>query len=213
MDHRPGPMAVYGAPVRLIGLTGGIATGKSTVAAMLAGRGAVVIDADVLAREVLEPGTPAYTDVVERFGAGVLEDGGSVDRGTLGAVVFADPALRAELERITHPRINALMQDRIVAALESAAPLVVADIPLLFERHREDAFEGTMLVYAPAAVQLVRLRERNGLSESDARQRLAAQLPIDEKRDRATWVIDNSGSREATAAQVDKWWDRTVRAA
>ena len=201
---------MYGAAVRLIGLTGGIATGKSTVAAMLATHGAALVDADVLAREVLVPGAPAYAEVVERFGASLLEDSGAVDRAALGAAVFADPALRAELEQITHPRINALMQERILEALESATPLVVADIPLLFERGREDSFEGTMLAYAPAMVQLQRLRERDGLADRDAQLRLAAQMSIEEKRDRATWVIDNSGSRESTAAQVDEWWDRIV---
>ena len=210
MDRRPAPIAEYGAAMRLIGLTGGIATGKSTVAAMLAARGAAVIDADVLAREVLVPGTPAFAEVVETFGPHVLGDAGAVDRAALGSVVFADPQLRAELERITHPRINALMQERILDALESDAALVVADIPLLFERRREDAFDGTILVYAPPAIQLQRVRERDGLDDLDAQRRLVAQLPIDEKRARATWVIDNGGTRESTAAQVDEWWREVV---
>jgi dephospho-CoA kinase len=197
--------------MRLIGLTGGIATGKSTVAALLAARGAAVIDADVLAREVLVPGAPAFADVVEAFGTGVLGESGAVDRAALGAVVFADQQLRAALERITHPRISALMQERILDALQSEAPLVVADIPLLFERHRDEAFEGTMLVYAPPAIQLQRVRERDGLDDIEAQRRLVAQLPIDEKRARATWVIDNSGSREATTRQLDEWWREVVR--
>jgi dephospho-CoA kinase len=196
--------------MRLIGLTGGIATGKSTVAGMLAARGADVVDADALAREVLLPGAPAFEAVVARFGAAVLGQAGAIDRAALGAIVFADPALRVELERITHPRINALMQERIAAALASTAPLVVADIALLFERERDSAFEGTMLVYAPVATQLQRLRDRDGLDGLDARRRLDAQLPIDDKRGRATWVIDNTGSRESTAAQVDSWWREAV---
>jgi dephospho-CoA kinase len=192
--------------MRLIGLTGGIATGKSTVAAMLTALGAAVVDADALAREVLLPGTSGLDEVVARFGGTILDAGGGVDRAALGALVFADPGKRAALEAITHPRIAALMQDRILAALDSPAPLVVADIPLLFERDGQQGFEGTLLVYAPAATQLQRMRDRDGLDEDASRSRLAAQLPIDEKRRRATWVIDNSGSRESTAAQVDAWW-------
>ncbi|MBJ7595374.1 MAG: dephospho-CoA kinase [Candidatus Dormibacteraeota bacterium] len=198
--------------MRLIGLTGGIATGKSTVAALLADRGAAVIDADAIAHEVLLPGAAAFDDVVRRFGAAVLDPGGAIDRAALGGIAFADPELRGELERITHPRINALMQERILAALQSDAPLVAADIPLLFERDGENAFEGTMLVYAPAATQLLRIRERNGLDDTAAQRRLVAQLPIEEKRGRATWVIDNQGSREATTAQVDDWWREVVEA-
>lgn len=198
--------------MRLIGLTGGIATGKSTVAAMLAARGAVVVDADAIAHEVLLPGAPAYEDVVRRFGGGVLDEGGAVDRAALGAIVFADTELRDQLERITHPRINALLQERVVEALQSSAPLVVADIPLLFERGGEGAFEGTLLVYARPATQLLRLRERDGLDDVSAQRRLVAQLPIDEKRARATWVIDNEGSRESTAGEVHDWWREVVAA-
>jgi dephospho-CoA kinase len=192
--------------MRLIGLTGGIATGKSTVSAMLAARGAAVVDADALAREVLFPGAPAFDEVVAHFGEQVLDPSGAVDRAALGAMVFADPARRAQLERITHPRIGELMQDRIGDALDSPSALVVADIPLLFERGREGEFEGTMLVYAPPTTQLRRLRDRDGLDDADAQRRLVAQLPIDEKRGRATWVIDNDGDIHATEAQVEAWW-------
>jgi dephospho-CoA kinase len=196
-----------------MGLTGGIATGKSTVATMLAERGARIVDADLLAREILLPGTSGFAEVVERFGAGVLDLAGVIDRAALGGIVFANPQRRAELEGITHPRIRALMQERIAEALGSPAPLVVADIPLLFENPRTDAFEGTMLVYAPAATQLQRIRERDGLDELAARRRLASQLPIEEKRARATWVIDNGGSRAWTDAQVARWWREVVTAA
>src|ERR1700719_3421917 len=116
--------------MRLIALTGGIATGKSTVAAMLAARGAAVVDADAVAREVLQPGTPGFARALERFGEGIRQADGAIDRAALGAIVFADPAARADLEAITHPRIRALMSERVQAALESTAPLVVADIPL-----------------------------------------------------------------------------------
>jgi dephospho-CoA kinase len=196
--------------MRVIGLTGGIATGKSTVAGMLAARGAVVVDADLLAREVIAPGQPGYDEVLARFGRQVVDGSGAVDRAALGAIVFADPAARADLEAITHPRIGALMQARLRDALASPAPLAVADVPLLFENGRETVFPQTLLVYAPAEVQLLRMRQRDGLDAQAARQRLDAQMPIDEKRARATWVIDNGGSLDDTRAQVGAWWDDVV---
>ncbi|MGA7987460.1 MAG: dephospho-CoA kinase [Candidatus Dormiibacterota bacterium] len=196
--------------MRLIGLTGGIATGKTTVDRMLVARGATVIDADDLAREAVRPGEPALDAIVERFGKDVLQSDGSLDRGRLGAIVFADADARHDLDRITHPRIAELMRERIAAALDGEAPLVVVDIPLLFENARENMFEGVLVVYAPVDVQIERLRERNGLGEAVALQRLAAQLPIDEKRARATWVIDNSGGMDATERAVAAWWDLVV---
>ncbi len=197
-------------PMRLIGLTGGIATGKSTVDRMLEAHGATVIDADELAREAVRPGEATLERVIERFGEDVSAADGSLDRGRLGKIVFADSDARHDLERITHPRIIELTQERIAGALAGAAPLVVVDIPLLFENAREGMFDGVLLVYAPPDVQVRRLRERNDLDETAARQRLAAQLPIDEKRARATWIIDNSGEDDATQRQVDAWWDANV---
>jgi dephospho-CoA kinase len=197
--------------MRLIGVTGGIATGKSTVDAMLAARGAAVIDADELAREVVLPGEPALAEVATRFGGDMLRPDGTLDRPRLGAVVFADPEARRDLERITHPRIIVLMQERMTHALAGAAPLVVVDIPLLFENGRESLFDGVLVVYAPQELQIRRLRERNGLDADAAAQRIAAQLSIDAKKDRATWVIDNSGDVDATAAAVDRWWEANVR--
>jgi dephospho-CoA kinase len=193
--------------MRLIGLTGGIATGKSTVNGMLATHGAAVIDADELAREAVRPGEPTLERVAERFGAGIMQPDGSLDRARLGAIVFADPTARRDLEAITHPRILELMQERIAAAMAGDSPLVVVDIPLLFENGRETMFEGVLLVYAPADVQVRRLHERNHLDDAAARQRISAQLPIDEKRARATWVIDNGGDLDATQREVDAWWD------
>jgi dephospho-CoA kinase len=198
--------------VRLIGLTGGIATGKSTVARLLAGRGAVIVDADVLAREVVEPGSPALAEIAAGFGDSVLTADGALDRAALGAVVFADPAQRRRLEAITHPRIAALMGERIAAGLASEAPLVVADIPLLFEGDRVGLVEGVLLVDTPEEVQLRRLMLRDGIAEAAARARVAAQMPLAEKRRRATWVIDNSGTPEETAARVAAWWERWVGA-
>lgn len=197
--------------MRLIGVTGGIATGKSTVDRMLADHGAIVIDADELAREAVRPGEPTLDEVATRFGRDVIRPDGTLDRGRVGEIVFADAEARRDLERITHPRIMELMQERIAAALASPVPLVAVDVPLLFESAREAMFEGVLLVYAPRDVQLRRLRERNGLDEDGALQRLAAQLPIDEKRDRATWIIDNSHGIDATARAVDLWWATAVR--
>jgi dephospho-CoA kinase len=197
--------------MRLIGLTGGIATGKSMVDRMLEARGAAVIDADQLAREVVRRGEPALQAVAARFGPDVIQPDGTLDRERLGKIVFADPEARRDLDQITHPRIAELTRDRIAAALASPAPLVAVDIPLLFENARESMFEGVLLVYAPREVQVRRLRERNGLDEAAALQRLAAQLPIDEKRDRATWIIDNTHGLDATARAVDDWWETAVR--
>lgn len=206
-----GAAGVRSSAMRLIGVTGGIATGKTTVDRMLEAHGAVVIDADLLAREAVRPGEQTLDEVAARFGSQVIQPDGSLDRGRLGEIVFADPAARRDLERITHPRIIELMQERIAAALAGPAPLVAVDIPLLFENAREAMFEGVMLVYAPRDVQVRRLRERNGIDETAALQRLAAQLPIDEKRARATWVIDNGGSPDATSRAVHQWWETVVR--
>jgi dephospho-CoA kinase len=196
--------------MRLIGVTGGIATGKSTVDSLLAAHGAAVIDADLLAREIVLPGQPALAEVAQRFGADMLLPDGTLDRARLGALVFADPDARRDLEQITHPRITALMQERIAQALAGPAPLVAVDIPLLFENAREPLFDGVLLVYAPRDVQVRRMRERNGLDADAAAQRLAAQIPIDEKRDRATWIIDNSSGLEVTSRAVDAWWEAFV---
>jgi dephospho-CoA kinase len=196
--------------MRLIGLTGGIATGKSSVDKMLVAHGAVVIDADALAREAVLPGEPTLDRVIERFGAGVLLPDGTLDRRQLGEIVFADPKARYDLERITHPRIVELSQQRIAAGLASDAPLVSVDIPLLYESERDATFPGVLVVYASPEIQLRRLRERNGLDDVAAQQRLEAQWPIDEKRRRATWVIDNSGDLADTERQVDTWWKAIV---
>ena len=197
--------------MRIIGLTGGIATGKSTVAALLAGRGAAVIEADLIAREVVEPGTPGLAAVVDAFGAQVLTPAGGLDRGRLADIVFADPESRRRLEAITHPLIHARISERVAALAGSGAPLVAVDVPLLFEVARQSDFpDGVLLVFAEESTQLHRLRERDGVGAEAARQRIAAQLPIDRKRGLATWVIDNGGSREDTERLVDLWWRDNV---
>lgn len=196
--------------MHLIGLTGGIATGKSTVAALLSERGATVIDADALARDVVAPGQPALDEIRARFGDGVIAADGSLNRPSVAGIVFNDVTARRDLERITHPRVRELMQRRIAGALAADATLVVADVPLLFETNSERLYEGVMLVYAPPEVQTARLMARGGLDEHAAGARVAAQMPIDAKRERATWVIDNSGSLVDTEQQVSRWWDALV---
>lgn len=197
---------------RLVGLTGGIGTGKSTVARMLVARGAVLVDADVLAREVVEPGTPGLAEIAAEFGPSVIRADGSLDRTALGALVFGDEPRRQRLNQITHPRVGELMQERVLAALQSDAPLVVVDIPLLFETNRQGMFEGVLLVWTPPEVQLARLVEREGWRPEEARRRVASQMPVEEKRAMATWVIDNAGSLAQTEAQVDAWWREQVSA-
>jgi len=196
--------------MRVVGLTGGIATGKSTVARLLAGWGAAIVDADVVAREVVEPGQPALAEIAAEFGSSVLTPEGRLDRTALAAVVFASAERRRRLEEITHPRIVDRMRQQVVAALGERPPLVAVDIPLLLESGRAEWLDDVLLVYADPATQLRRLMERDGMDEAEARGRLAAQMPIDEKRRLATWVIDNSGTTAETEAQVAGWWESVL---
>ena len=140
----------------------------------------------------------------------MVDADGALDRAALGAIVFADPGARLELERLTHPAVIELMQQQIGEAAARDAPVVVVDVPLLFETGREELFEGTLLVYAPPETQLRRMLARDGLDAADAQQRINAQLPIDDKRLRATWVIDNGGDIAATESQVQAWWGEAI---
>ncbi len=190
-----------------IGLTGGIGSGKSTVSALLAARGAVVIDADRIAREVVEPGTPGLAAVVEVFGDGVLAADGSLDRPALATVVFSDPAARARLDAIVHP----LVRDRAVelAADAPADAVLVNDVPLLVETGQAASYDLVLVVEAELDTRLARLVER-GLPEADARARIAAQATDDQRRAVADVVLDNTGSREQLAGQVDRFWAERV---
>lgn len=190
---------------RFIGLTGGIATGKSTVSHMLVALGAKLIDADVVAREVVAPGQPALKEIAARFD-GVVGPDGTLDRKKLGARVFASETDRAALNAITHPRIQARVVDLAQSYAASGAPVVVYDAALLFENGLERALEGVILVTAPAEVQLHRLMTRDGLSREAAQARIDAQMPLHEKKKLATWQIDNGGSKESTSAQVTSLW-------
>lgn len=190
-----------------IGLTGGIATGKSTVSQMLVRRGAALIDADVIAREIMEPGHPVLAQVAEHFGQDVLLPGGQLDRKRLGSIVFSDPQQRKALENITHPAIRSEMKRRM-AELEASDPnrLVVADIPLLYESGLESLYDEIMVVYVPRGLQLERLMARDGLTREEAEARLRAQMDIELKRERADILIDNSLGRKETELQIDDFW-------
>ena len=193
--------------MKVLGLTGGIGSGKSMVASMFAQLGADVIDADRLAREVVEPGQPALKEIATAFGTDILLPDGRLDRGKLARIIFADPVARGTLNAITHPRIRERM-DAEITARRSRAGVLVADIPLLYENNRTRAVETVIVVWVDPKTQLRRLQERDGLSKEEARQRIAAQMPLDEKRARAEVVIDNSGSREKTRRQVEAVYRR-----
>ena len=187
----------------LVGLTGSIATGKSTVSQMFAHLGARVVDADLLAREVVMPGQPAYVKIVEEFGPGVVQDDGSLDRKALGAIVFADPARRKRLEEITHPAIGA-RQQRILSVLDEEAfeGVVIWDAALLYESGGAAKMDRVVVVSTDSETERRRLMERDGMSDADARARIASQMPIADKAKLAHHVIDNSGPRAETERQV-----------
>lgn len=195
---------------RVIGLTGGIASGKSTVAAMFAALGAPVIDADQVARDVVEPGQPALAEIVAAFGAEMVDAGGRLDRKRLGAVVFGDPERRRALNAIVHPRIGAETTRRIAEARARGVEELIYEAALLVENGIHRGLDGLVVVAVPTEVQLARLMARDGLDERDARRRLDAQAPLAEKVAAADWVIDNAGTREGTRAQVDAVW-RAIR--
>lgn len=191
------------API-VIGLTGGIASGKSAVAARLRQRGAAVLDADQLARHVVEPGQPALADIAARFGPGVLTEEGRLDRKKLGAVVFADPSARKDLERITHPRIAAAGQARIAEHAAAGARVVFYEAPLLVENGAYRGLDALIVVAASPQAQEERTMARDGATLQEARARIAAQLPLEQKVAVATWVVDNSGDAAALDAKVDE---------
>lgn len=203
---------------RIIGLTGGIATGKSTVGRMLSELGAALIDADAIVHALQAPGQPLLQEMVREFGIGILRDDGALDREGFGARVFADPKLRAQLGSLVHPAVGKEMSVRVQAALAAGRTPVVLDIPLLFEgRTRRAAQQNgaatspgglpqdapVVLVYAPREVQVERLVKREGLSRRQAEARIDSQLDIEKKREQADLVIDNSGSQQATRKQVE----------
>lgn len=186
-----------------IGLTGGIATGKSSVSAFLASKGALLIDADVIAREVMMPGHPVLAAAVQRFGQAILNEDGTLDRKKLGSIVFQDPEERKALEAITHPEIRKEMRERAAMyELEYPDKLVVSDIPLLYESGLEEGFEEVMVVYVPRSVQRERLMSRDAMTVEQADARIDVQMDIEDKKQRADVVIDNSGLWSETEQQI-----------
>ena len=190
----------------LVGLTGGIGSGKSTVARLLEKRGAVVFDADLLAREAVEPGTPGHAAVIERFGADVLAPGGELDREALASIVFADPSARRDLEEIVHPEVRRLFAEGSEAYRDTDR-VVVFSAPLLVETGMHTAFEILVVVSATVATQIKRLMRQRGMSESSIRARIEAQAPLEDKAAVADFLVDNEGTLDELESQVDRLWN------
>lgn len=190
----------------LIGLTGNIASGKSTVARLLSERGATIIDADVLARRVVEPGMPAFDEIVKRWGTEVVSPDGSLDRDALRRLVFSRHEQLEELNEIVHPEVAAYRDRLVDEARQRGDRLVVQDIPLLFERGIVDQFDRIVLVDAPRPIRLERLMRERGLSETEAMDMITAQMPAELKRARADYIIENVGTvRELEERASDVW--------
>jgi dephospho-CoA kinase len=190
--------------VRIVGLTGGIASGKTTFADALRARGMPVVDADALARAAVAPGAPALAEIVRAFGPGVLAADGALDRKALAAVVFADAEARRRLEAITHPAVRRAMAEETARLAAAGHALAFYDTPLLYEVGLERALDSVVVVWAPRDVQRARLVARDALSPAEAEARLAAQLPIDEKAARADFVVDNVGTPADLGAKADR---------
>lgn len=186
------------------GLTGGIATGKSTVSKMLEDEGIPVFDADKIAREIVEPDQAGWKQIVGAFGEGILNADRTIDRAKLAQKVFSDPALRRTLETITHPRIRETIGERVMNAAASGKELAFVDAALMIETGWSNDFAGVVVVDCPPEMQLERLMKRDGLSEEAAKRRIAAQMPLDEKRKAATFVVTNDGSMVKTRRQVSE---------
>jgi dephospho-CoA kinase len=190
--------------MEIIGLTGGIASGKSTVADMLRAHGVVVIDADQLARDVVDRGTPGLARIVDAFGANVVDETGALDRKKLGNIIFADEAQRKVLNGIVHPLVAERFQEQTSALDAKGVERVVYEVPLLFENGLDRFMHASILVAVPVDVQIARLMARDGINRADAEARIASQMPLEEKRARATAVIENGGSRDDTRAALER---------
>jgi dephospho-CoA kinase len=198
------------AAVQMIGLTGGIGSGKSTVAALLVAKGAIVVDADVIARQVVEPGMPALERLTERVGTDILGPDGRLDRARLAERAFVDDESTRALEAITHPAIGEEFLRQVAAAPDGA--VVVHDVPLLVESKHPAIYGGVIVVETPRELRVARLEAR-GIPRADAERRMAQQATDDQRRAIATWVLDNSGSVDALSAQVDAIWPDLVQCA
>lgn len=196
--------------MRIIGLTGGIASGKSSVAALLERLGAAVIDADNLAREVVEPGEEALARIVETFGERVLNGDGTLNRAALGAIVFADAGARKTLEGITHPAIRKRAEEKLARLKEAGTKTAFYVAPLLFEAGITSRVHEVWVVYLDRETQLARLMARDGLDRDGALARIAAQMPMEEKRALGKVVIDNRGGRQELEAEVRRLWKEEI---
>lgn len=196
---------------RIVALTGGIGSGKSTVARLFAERGARVIDADVLARRVVLPGQPALEQIRKLFGSAVITDEGSLNRSALAAIIFSDPAKRQALETILHPRIRDAFNQELATA--TTAKLTVYDVPLFFEsQNPHSEISGVIVVFAPQELCITRIMQRDGISHEEALQRIRSQIPLEQKVARADWVIENSASLDALGPQVEKIYNELIKA-
>jgi dephospho-CoA kinase len=202
---------------RIVALTGGIGSGKSTVARMLAERGATVIDADAIVHELQALGSPVLDELAAAFGPGILDASGALDRAALGGIVFSDDEARERLNAIMHPKVGVEFAARLKSAVDANAPLVVLDIPLLFESRRSGRggasavdFEAIVLVYVPVEIQIERQISRDACDRAQASSRIEAQMPIEDKKALADIVIDNTGTLEETEVQVKDVYDRLV---
>jgi len=198
--------------VLTIGLTGGIASGKSTVTRILRELGATVIDADAIVREVQAPGTPVLAAIAAEFGADMIRSDGSLDRPALGRIIFADTSRRRQLEAIVIPSVRQRINSDLQHCRAQGMPVAVIDHPLLFEAGVSETVDQIWVVYVDRAMQLVRLIERDGLPPAEAEQRINAQMSIEKKRDRATLVIDNRGTLDETRRQVEEAWHAALAA-
>ena len=196
--------------MRLIGLTGNIASGKTAVADMLAERGAVIVDADVLAREAVSKGSPALDAITARWGPEVLDDEGNLDRSSLRHIVFQNQEDLDALNEIVHPEVARLRKREIEAAKQRGDTIVVCVIPLLFERHLAEDFDAIVLVDAPRSLRLERIVRDRGIDETEAMKMIASQMPADLKRARADYVIENAGSLEDLEEEVNRVWGGIV---
>lgn len=194
---------------RVIGLTGGIATGKSTVSRLFRELGVPVVDADHLARQVVAKGSEALQELIALLGEEIIQPDGSLDRSRLGEIIFADPEIRQKVDDIMHPRVFVQMQEATQKALASArTPIIILDVPLLFESgYTLRLADETVVVYASPRVQRARLMARNHVDAAEADRRIASQMPLEEKIRRADYVIDNSGSLRETEKQVQRLWE------
>ncbi|MEC9488164.1 MAG: dephospho-CoA kinase [Halanaerobium sp.] len=190
----------------LVGLTGGIASGKSTAVKYLQELGARVIDSDEIAHELLRPGQKSYQKVIQEFGTDIVDRRGRIDRKKLGQIVFANPALLSKLEDLTHPLIIEEINDRVKIMEESEDSPIILDAPLLFETNLDNIVDQVWVVYVQPDIQLKRLLQRDDLTEKEAKNRIDAQLSLDEKKRLADHVLDNSGSKQELKEQIERLW-------